>query len=122
VLELGANDALRGQELGATRHDLQEIIRRTRTAYPDADIVIAGMQAPPNLGDRYTAEFREIFPDLARRHRAALVPFLLEGVAAVPSLNQTDGIHPTAAGQRRIAENVWEVLEPVLRDIERREG
>lgn len=115
VLELGANDALRGQDLDATRRDLQEIINRTRTAYPDAEVVIAGMQAPPNLGDRYTAEFRAMFPDLARRNRAGLIPFLLEGVAAVPSLNQADGMHPTAEGQSIMAENVWTVLEPVLR-------
>ncbi|HLB36794.1 MAG TPA: arylesterase [Gemmatimonadales bacterium] len=122
VLELGANDALRGQDLDATRRNLQEIIDRTRMAYPEADIVIAGMQAPPNLGDRYTAEFRAMFPDLARRTRAALIPFLLEGVAAVPSLNQGDGIHPTAEGQRIMADNVWKVLEPVLREIQRRRG
>ncbi len=122
VLELGANDALRGQDLDATRQNLQEIIHRTRAAYPDVEIVIAGMQAPPNLGERYTTEFREIFPDLARRNHAALIQFLLEGVAAVAELNQADGIHPTAAGQRLIAENVWKVLEPVLRDIEQRKG
>ncbi|MBI3081309.1 MAG: arylesterase, partial [Gemmatimonadetes bacterium] len=122
VLELGANDALRGQDLDATRRDLQEIIDRTRAAYPEVDIVIAGMQAPPNLGERYTTEFRSIFPELARRNNAALVPFLLEGVAAVRELNQADGIHPTAAGQRRLADNVWKVLEPVLIPVERRKG
>ncbi|MBI2537112.1 MAG: arylesterase, partial [Gemmatimonadetes bacterium] len=111
---------LRGQDLDATRRDLQEIIDRTRAAYPEVDIVIAGMQAPPNLGERYTTEFRSIFPELARRNNAALVPFLLEGVAAVRELNQADGIHPTAAGQRRLADNVWKVLEPVLIPIERR--
>lgn len=120
VLELGANDALRGQDLAATRRNLQEIMDRTRAAFPEVQIVVAGMQAPPNLGRRYTAEFRAIFPELARRNRAALVPFLLDGVAAVPELNQADGIHPTAAGQRRIAENVWKVLAPVLRGIQRR--
>lgn len=122
VLELGANDALRGQDLDATRQNLHEIVRRTRAAYPDVAIVIAGMQAPPNLGERYTTAFREMFPDLARRNHAALIPFLLEGVAAVAELNQADGIHPTAAGQRLIAENVWKVLEPVLRGIGRRKG
>ncbi|MBI2073691.1 MAG: arylesterase [Gemmatimonadetes bacterium] len=122
VLELGANDALRGQDLDATRRDLQEIMDRTRAAYPEVDIVIAGMQAPPNLGERYTTEFRSIFPELARRNNAALVPFLLEGVAAVRELNQADGIHPTAAGQRRLADNVWKVLEPVLIPVERRKG
>jgi len=73
------------------------------------------MQAPPNLGGRYTRAFRRVFSDLAEEYDAALVPFLLEGVAAVDSLNQADGIHPTVAGQRILAANVWRVLEPVLR-------
>jgi acyl-CoA thioesterase-1 len=115
VLELGANDALRGQDLEATRQNLQAIIDRTRAAHPHAAMVIAGMQAPPNLGDRYTTAFRDIFPDLARRNRAVLIPFLLAGVAGVPRLNQADGIHPTAEGDSIVAENVWKVLEPMLR-------
>jgi len=72
------------------------------------------MQAPPNLGQRYTSQFRDLFVDLAAAHAAALIPFLLEGAAAIPRLNQGDGIHPTAEGQRILAENVWQVLEPVL--------
>lgn len=120
VLELGANDALRGQDLDATRRNLQGIIDRTRAAYPDAEVVIAGMQAPPNLGERYAGEFQAMFPELARRNRAALIPFLLDGVAAVPGLNQADGIHPSARGQERLAHNVWTVLEPVLSAMERR--
>lgn len=115
VLELGANDALRGQDLDATRRNLQEIIDRTRAAHPEASLVVAGMQAPPNLGSRYTTAFRDIFPDLARRNHAALIPFLLEGVAGVPRLNQADGIHPTAEGDSIVAENVWKVLGPILR-------
>lgn len=115
VLELGANDALRGQNLDSTRHRLQEIIDRTKAAHPEADIVVAGMQAPPNLGAAYVRRFRELFPELARANGAALIPFLLEGVAGIPELNQPDGIHPTARGQRIIAENVWRVLEPILR-------
>ena len=99
------------------RRNLQEIIDRTRARYPDAAVVIAGMEAPPNLGDAYTSRFRAVFPELARENDAALIPFLLEGVAAVPELNQEDGIHPTAEGQRRIAETVWRTLEPVLREI-----
>jgi acyl-CoA thioesterase-1 len=114
VLELGANDALRGLDPEAMRRNLQEIIDRTRRAHPDAKIVIEGMEAPPNLGERYADAFRAVFPELARRNDAAFIPFLLEGVAAVPSLNQSDGIHPTAEGQRRIAETVWRSLEPVL--------
>jgi acyl-CoA thioesterase-1 len=120
VLELGANDALRGQDLADTRRNLQAIIDRTRAAHPDAAIVIAGMEAPPNMGGAYTSEFRWIFPALAARNGAALIPFLLDSVGGVPELNQADGIHPTAAGHRIMAENVWKVLEPILR--ERRKG
>lgn len=116
VLALGANDALRGQDLTATRRNLQNIIDRTRERHPDAHIVIAGMQAPPNLGETYTEEFRTMFVALARENDAALVPFLLDGVAAVPELNQADGIHPTAEGQQIMAETVWQTLEPVLRE------
>ena len=114
VLELGANDALRGQDLTAARRNLQDIIDRTRVKYPDVRIVIAGMQAPPNLGRRYTTEFRQMFVDLARENGAALIPFLLEGVAGDPELNQADGIHPTAEGAKVMAENVWRVLGQVL--------
>ena len=120
VLELGANDALRGQDLVAAGENLQAIIDRTKARYPDVRIVVAGMQAPPNLGSRYTREFRELFTTLARDNDAALIPFLLEGVAAVPSLNQADGIHPTAEGARIMADNVWRVLEPLLRAEGRR--
>lgn len=122
LLELGANNALRGQDLGAAKRDLQAIIDRTRARFPDVRIVVAGMAAPPNLGARYTREFREMFVDLARANHAALIPFLLEGVAGDPELNQTDGIHPTAAGERIVAANVWTVLEPVLRSVTRETG
>ncbi|MBI3982861.1 MAG: arylesterase [Gemmatimonadetes bacterium] len=120
VLELGANDALRGQDLRETRGNLQAIITRTRAAHPGAAIVIAGMEAPPNLGRAYTAEFRRIFRELAEENGAVLIPFLLEGVGGVPELNQADGIHPTAAGHTIMAEHVWKVLEPVL--MQRRKG
>lgn len=116
VLELGANDALRGQDLAAARSNLQEIINRTRAKHPGVRSVIAGMEAPPNLGGRYTREFRQLFVDLARRNDAVLIPFILDGVGGVPELNQADGIHPTAEGARIMAENVWRVLEPVLRE------
>jgi acyl-CoA thioesterase I len=122
VLELGANDMLRGQDLGATRANLQAIIDSVRARRPGARIVIAGMQAPPNLGSDYTRSFRAIYPALARRNDAALVPFLLAGVAADTALNQADGMHPNAAGEKIVAENVWEVLEPVLRRIEAARG
>ncbi len=117
VLELGANDGLRGQDPDAMRRNIQQIIDRTRAAHPDARIVIAGMQAPPNMGGFYTDAFREVFPAIARANGAALIPFLLQDVAGHRRLNQADGIHPTAAGQRIVAENVWKVLGPVLKNL-----
>ena len=114
ILELGANDGLRGIDPEVTRRNLQGIIDSVRARYPDADIILAGMQLPPNLGPDYTAAFRAIYPELARANDAHLIPFLLEGVGGVPELNQADGIHPTAEGQRIVAENVWRVLRPVL--------
>ncbi len=120
VLEEGANDGLRGLDPDSMAANLQEIIDRTRAAHPGVRIVIAGMKAPPNMGSRYTTHFERVFPDIARKNDAALIPFLLEGVAAVPRLNQGDGIHPTAEGDRIVAENVWKVLRPVLEDLARR--
>lgn len=114
VLELGANDMLRGLPLDQTRDNLQAIIDKTRAAYPDVKIVVAGMLAPPNLGPEYTRQFRDIFPALAEANDAVLIPFLLQDVAARPELNLPDGIHPNAAGQRIVADGVWEVLEPLL--------
>lgn len=122
VLELGANDMLRGQDVGAMRANLQEIIARTRDAHPRARIVIAGMRAAPNLGEPYASRFAATFVELAEENGAALVPFLLDGVAGVPELNQPDGNHPTAEGQSVVAGNVWAVLEPLLREIERGGG
>ena len=116
VIELGANDMLRGHDLPAMRSNLQRIIDRTRAAYPHASIVIAGMKAAPNIGEPYVSEFERAYVDLAELNDAALIPFLLEGVAAVPELNLPDGNHPTAAGHVVVAENVWRVLEPVLRE------
>ncbi len=117
VLELGANDMLRGQDVDAMRANLQEIIERTRAAQPEARIVIAGLQAAPNLGEPYASQFAETFIELARESDAALIPFLLDGVAAVSGLNQPDGIHPNAEGQMMVAENVWRVLGPVLSEV-----
>lgn len=114
VLELGANDGLRGLPVEQMRANLDTILGRTRTRYPDVEIVIAGMEAPPNLGREYTGAFRSTFRDLAREYDAALVPFLLEGVAAEPSLNQSDRIHPNPAGHRVLAEHVWKTLAPIL--------
>lgn len=117
VLELGANDGLRGQPPEALRKNLQEIIDRTHRAHPQARIVIAGMEAPPNMGDRYTRAFRQVFVDLAEENQAALIPFLLAGVAGARELNQGDGTHPTVEGHAILAANVWKVLGPVLREI-----
>jgi acyl-CoA thioesterase-1 len=114
VLELGANDGLRGQDIEAMRANLQGIIDRTKAAHPQARILVAGMEAPPNMGRAFTDRFRRVFPDVAAANEATLIPFLLEGVAAVPELNQADGIHPTAEGQRIVAETVWRYLEPLL--------
>jgi acyl-CoA thioesterase-1 len=120
VLELGANDMLRGQDIPAMRANLQEIIDRTRAAHPEARIVIAGMLAAPNLGEPYVDEFEAAFVELAEANGAALIPFLLDGVAGIPELNQPDGNHPTAEGQAIVAENVWAVLGPVLRELDSR--
>lgn len=115
VLELGANDMLRGQSVEQLRENLEAIVDRTRAAHPNARIVIAGMRAAPNLGRRYAEAFDAIYPALARKYEAPLVPFLLEDVAARRDLNQADGIHPTAEGHALIAERIWQTLEPILR-------
>ena len=114
VLELGANDALRGLDLNETEANLQAILDRVTKANPNVKIAILGMQVPPNLGQEYTGQFKELFPKLARLNNAALLPFLLEGVAGDPELNLEDGIHPTARGHKILAENVWQILEPLL--------
>jgi acyl-CoA thioesterase-1 len=114
LLELGGNDGLRGIQPEATRTNLQSIIDRTREKYPGVRVVIAGMKMPPNMGADYTGRFEKIFPELAARNQAALVPFLLEGVGGRPELNLPDRIHPTPEGHRIVATNVWKVLGPVL--------
>ena len=114
ILELGGNDGLRGIPPSATATNLQMIVDRVKEKYPQAQVIIAGMQMPPNMGEAYTTAFRDIFSTLAKNNHAALVPFLLEGVGGRPELNQADHIHPTAAGHRIVAENVWKVLKPAL--------
>ena len=114
VLELGGNDGLRGIPVTETRKNLQAIIDKVRAKYPEAKIVLAGMQIPPNMGARYANDFRNIYPELARKNDITLIPFLLEGVGGEVKLNQRDGIHPTAEGHRILAENVWEVLKDVV--------
>lgn len=115
ILELGANDGLRGISLTETRENLQAIIDAVRKTYPQATIVLAGMQLPPNLGQDYTSEFKSIFTELSEKNDLALIPFLLKDVGGVPELNLADGIHPNVEGQKIVANNVWEVLEPLLR-------
>lgn len=117
VVELGANDGLRGQSPEALEENLRTIIRRTRERRPEARIVLAGMEAPPNLGADYTQRFRAVFPRVAQDTGVALIPFLLDGVAGEPQLNQADGIHPTPAGHRRIARTAWPILQPILTDL-----
>ncbi len=114
VLELGANDGLRGIPLNETRNNLQQIIDAVKDKNPETEIILAGMQIPPNMGETYTKEFRTIFPDLARKNGLELIPFLLEGVAGNPELNLPDGIHPTAEGQKIVRDNIWKVLKGVL--------
>ena len=116
VLELGANDGLRGIPIEETRRNLQDIIDIVKKKNPETKIVLAGMQIPPNMGQDYTSEFRNIFPELAQKNNIALIPFLLEGVAGDPELNQQDGIHPTAQGYKIVRENVWNVLEGMLKE------
>src|ERR1051326_944921 len=114
VLELGGNDGLRGIPVTATETNLQSIIDRARQKYPKVQIVVAGMQMPPNMGEEYNQAFQNIFPRLARANHAALVPFLLQGVGGQPGLNLPDRIHPNEAGHKIVAENVWKILRPIL--------
>ena len=116
VLELGGNDGLRGIDPEVTKSNLQKIIDKVEKAYPGAVIVLAGMQVPPNLGPDYTEKFKEVYPQLAEENDVELIPFLLEGVGGNDELNQPDGIHPTAEGHKVVAQNVWEVLKPLLRE------
>lgn len=117
VLELGGNDGLRGLPVATTRKNLQAIIDRTKARYPEAKVIIAGMKIPPNMGGDYSRKFEAVFADLAKKNKASLIPFVLEGVGGVPNLNLPDGIHPNAKGQQRVAANVWKVLEPVLQSF-----
>lgn len=118
-VELGANDGLRGQDPAALEANLTQIVRRARARYPGITLVLAGMEAPPNLGPLYTQAFREVFPRVATTEGTELIPFLLDGVAGMPELNQSDRIHPTAEGHRIVAAVAWPVLEDVLRKVAR---
>ena len=115
VLELGANDGLRGLPPAETKKNLLAIIDRVRKAYPDATIVLAGMMVPPSMGQEYTAKYNPIYAEIQKEKNVELIPFLLENVGGIDSLNQSDGIHPNAAGARILAETTWEVLGPLLK-------
>jgi acyl-CoA thioesterase-1 len=112
VIELGANDALRGQPIAAIRANLEQMIGLARQAR--AEPVLVGIMIPPNYGIDYAREFRELYADLARKHKVALVPFLLDGIADKPDMFQADQLHPTAGAQARILDNVWSALEPLV--------
>jgi acyl-CoA thioesterase I len=115
VVELGINDAFRGVDLSQIRDNLQAIIDQTRARHPNVAIVVAGMQLPGYSSQDYVSAFGSMFASVAKKNRATSIPFFLEGVAGDPALNQSDRVHPNAAGQRVLAENVWRVLEPLLR-------
>ena len=114
VIALGGNDGLRGIPPGETKKNLLGIITKARAKNPKIKILIAGMQMPDNMGPRFTAAFKTLFPDVASESKATLIPFLIEGVGGVEKLNQEDGIHPTAEGQIKVADNVWKFLHPVI--------
>jgi len=114
VLELGANDGLRGLPLDQTKKNLQSIIDKVKIKYPKARVVLAGMMVPPNMGKLYSEEFKKIYPDLAIENKATLIPFLLEGVGGIEKLNQADGIHPNVEGHRIIAKNIATYLKKLI--------
>jgi acyl-CoA thioesterase-1 len=114
VLELGANDGLRGVPVAETRKNLQAIIDKVKAKYPAVKLVLAGMQVPPNMGQKYAGDFRDLYPALAKENHMILIPFLLQGVGGEVKLNQQDGIHPTAEGTIIVANNIWKQLEKVL--------
>lgn len=117
LLELGGNDALRGLPPDSAKANLRAMIEQTKAKFPQARVVLAGMKAPPNMGSDYAQRFEQVYPQLAEQTGATLIPFLLKGVAGRPALNQPDGIHPTAEGQKVLARNVWNTLGPLLREM-----
>ncbi len=114
LLGLGGNDGLRGIDPSNTKKNLITIIEKVRAKDPEIDIILAGMEAPPNLGQQYTSEFRSVFSEVAAEKDVIFMPFLLEDVAGVEELNQPDGIHPTGKGQQIIANHIWTYIEPLL--------
>ena len=118
ILELGGNDGLRGIDLASTRDNLQQIVEKAQTKYPNMVIIIAGMQVPPNLGVDYTKDFASIFPELASKNNLDIIPFILENVGGIKELNQPDGIHPTVEGHKIVAKTVWEKIKPILEELQ----
>jgi acyl-CoA thioesterase-1 len=114
VLELGANDGLRGLPLDQTRKNLQTIIDKVNTKYPSCKIVLAGMMVPPNMGKEYSASFQNLYKDIAKKNHAVLIPFLLDGVGGIEKLNQADGIHPNVEGHKIVAAHLVRVLSPLI--------
>ena len=114
VIALGGNDGLRGIAPGETKKNLLGIVAKARTKNPKIKILVAGMQMPDNMGPGFTARFKALFAEVTRESKATLIPFLLEGIGGVEKLNQADGIHPTAEGQMKVAENVWKILQPTI--------
>ncbi len=122
LVETGANDGLRGQSVDSLRSNLRQVLARATALEPRPALILAGMEAPPNMGRQYVSRFREVFPDVAEEFGVSYLPFLLDGVAGTERFNQRDGIHPTAEGAMRVAENVWLVLAPILDSIARAGG
>ena len=118
VLELGGNDGLRGLDLSDTKKNLSGILEKVKAKYPEAVLVVAGMQVPPNLGDEYTQEFKSMYQNVANQNDAILIPFILEDVGGIKELNLNDGIHPNVQGHRIIAENTWPVFEEIFERME----
>ena len=117
VIETGGNDALRALDPDTLEANLTQIVRKAREVQPKARIILVEMEAPPNLGSRYTTRFRQAYRNVARREKVGVIPFLLDGVAGKPELNQDDGVHPNVRGERIVAENVWKALSPVVREV-----
>ena len=114
VLELGANDGLRGYEVEETKENLKKIIQKFRAKNPDSKVLLAGMKVPPSMGEDYFNSFEKIYPEIAQEENVNLIPFILENVAGIDSLNLPDGIHPTAKGHEILAENIWKELSPLI--------
>ncbi|MEO6686735.1 MAG: arylesterase [Dyadobacter sp.] len=114
ILELGGNDGLRGIPVSETKKNLQSILDKVKAKYPDAKLVLAGMQMPPSMGKKYTTEFKNVYTDIAASNKLTLIPFLLQDVGGEAKLNQQDGIHPSVEGHKIVAETVWKSLKDIL--------